>query len=182
MRIFTLIVMLVVAAAPSVPASESNWPRPPKGWLQYTDSSGVWRVTGGEDLTPYIQNCERNPAAGFWPGYRIMAEDPGDWYVFQVGMRSGYGLLLSEKSTVTLFDKKGSMIATGNMRLLRDPGQFEAVADLRRAPLVVRSGAFRGGSVGPSVAVRFPWGTVAWSHVKSFSVANVRVVHVEGGG
>ncbi len=116
MRQATIIALVLAAAAPALTGqSDTTWAPTRKKAFQYADSSGLWRVVGGLPLDEAIRTYEQavrtdNPylnAARFWPGYQIMLDEPGDWYVFGVGMRPGYSLLLSAESTVTLVDKSG---------------------------------------------------------------------------
>jgi hypothetical protein len=109
-----------------------------------------------------------------------MVRETGDWYVFQIGLREGCGVILSAASTVILEEKPGRTIE-GEMRLLRSPDTTSPdVWDVRRSPLVVRPGRFLSGSIGPSVAVRFPWGTVNWREVRAIKVDGVSVIRPQG--
>ena len=155
--------------------------------LQYVDSTGLCRVVGAwpmeESIWAYgeARNNYRHLLPKFWPGYGVMLDEGGDWWLFKLGLRTKCSAILSAKSTVTLVDKKGRTV-TGKMRLLRSPDfASRDIWDVQKRELVVSYGAFLGTSIGPTVAVRFPSGSVRWKDIQSFTVDGVRVLHGEGG-
>lgn len=168
-------------AATLAAQSESTWPAPPRDTYEYADSSGLWRVVGGKSLEDDIRNYQETGLASnqWWPGYEVMVQEPGDWYVFQIGLRNGSRIVLSASSRVILVSVSGR-VTEGEMRLLRSPDTSSRdVWDVRRSPLVVRSKGFLGGSIGPAVAVRFPWGKVDWKEVRAIRVEGVRALGTE---
>ncbi len=174
--------LLPLAARALAAQPDTTWPAPPRGTYQYADSSGLWRVVGGKSLEKDIRNYEETSAATnqWWPGYEVMVREPGDWYVFQIGLREGSRVILSSASKVILLEKRGRAIE-GQMRLLRSPDTTSRdVWDARRSPLVVRAGGFLSGSIGPSVAVRFPWGKVNWREIRAIKIDGVNMLKAQG--
>jgi len=167
---------------------DTTWPTVrERGKLQYADSTGLCRVVGAwpmeESIWAYGEARNNYPhlLPKFWPGYGVMLDEGGDWWLFKIGLRPKCSAVLSAESTVTLVDKKGRAV-TGKMRLLRSPDfASRDIWDVQKRDLVVSYGAFLGTSVGPTVAVRFPSGSVRWKDIQSFTVDGVRVLHGEGG-
>ena len=175
------------AAGPGPAAvPDTTWPPSKKKALQYADPSGLWRVVGRgasqEAAIEVVREARCNPllAGNWWPGFEVMLNESGDWYVFSIGMRPGYSILLSAESTITLIDKRGRRV-TGQMRLLSPTDKASReVFDLQDGPLLVYPGPFLGSSVGPSLAARFPPGSVRWKNIRAITASGVRAIRTEG--
>lgn len=180
-----ILLTLAVPAPAAVP--DTTWPPSEREALQYADSTGLWRVLAADlpqtKILDAVRTLRENPFGRqfpVWPGYEVMLDEGGDWYLFAVGMRAGYSLLLSAESTVTLIDEHGDAVK-GCMRFLRPRDtQSRDVFDVAQRPLLVYPGPFMGGVSGPTIAVRFPEGSVKWKNVRAVTAGGVRAVRTEG--
>jgi hypothetical protein len=195
-RVLTTLTVTAALLAPSWPAGghaeatvpDTTWPPVREsGKLQYADPAGLCRVVGAWPMEQSIwaygeaRNGFPHLLSKFWPGYGVMLDEGGDWWLFKIGLRPRCYAILSAKSTVTLVDKNGRTV-TGRMRLLRSPDfASRDIWDAQERELVVSYGGFLGTSIGPTVAVRFPSGTVKWKDIRSFTVDGVRVLREKGG-
>jgi len=168
--------LLLCAVAYGGQAGKS-WDYVPQSMLQYVDTTGLWRVVGARDMRSYIEAYEESKDWGFGRDFQLMAQEPGDWYSFQIQVRGSNRVILSRESRIIARDKNGKE-TVGQMCFVTSDYSGANLWDVRKQPLMLRMGIFQEGSVGVPIDVKFKWGKMDWSKVMDFRVEGISVLKI----